>query len=211
VIDISVAGAGLVLLLPLFGAVALLVWLRLGRPIFFKQVRPGMHLQPFTLWKFRTMRHLVDADGNMAPDEERLTRVGRWLRRTSLDELPQLWNVLRGDLALVGPRPLLMEYVPLYTAEQTRRHEARPGLTGWAQVHGRNALSWQDKFVLDVWYVDHTSLWLDLRIIVRTVGLVIRGNGVAREGGATMPPFTGVPASEATKSQPRTIPPLHQS
>jgi lipopolysaccharide/colanic/teichoic acid biosynthesis glycosyltransferase len=209
VIDVVAASVGLVLLSPVFGAVAVVVWLRLGRPILFKQVRPGLHLEPFTLWKFRTMREVFDANGRLLSDDERLTGLGRWLRRTSLDELPQLWNVLRGDLALVGPRPLLMEYLPLYSSEQARRHDVRPGLTGWAQVHGRNALSWDEKFALDVWYVDHVSLWLDLRILLRTVGLVCRGVGVSRDGVATVPPFTGRSLSEGTK--PGTIPPLQQS
>ncbi len=171
--------------LPLLALTALAVWFRMGRPVLFRQQRPGLHGKPFTLLKFRTMR--VGLGG----DAERLTPFGRWLRRTSLDELPELLNVLRGEMALVGPRPLLMAYLERYTPEQARRHEVRPGLTGWAQVHGRNALSWDERFRLDVWYVDHRSLWLDLRILSLTVGRVLSGRGVATEGQATMGEFFG--------------------
>jgi len=171
--------------LPLLICTALAVRLGLGSPVFFVQQRPGLHEQPFGLIKFRTMR-----DGP-EPDEVRLTRFGRWLRRTSLDELPELLNVLKGDLALVGPRPLLMRYLPRYTAEQRRRHAVRPGLTGWAQVNGRNALSWEEKFRLDVWYVDHANLLLDLRILLMTVRQVLFARGISAEGHATMPEFMG--------------------
>jgi sugar transferase EpsL len=171
--------------LPVLAATALAVWLALGRPVFFRQLRPGWHGRPFLLLKFRTMR------AGEGTDNERLAPFGRVLRRTSLDELPELWHVLRGEMALVGPRPLLMAYLPRYTPEQARRHEVRPGLTGWAQVRGRNALTWEAKFRLDVWYVDHRSLWLDLRILAMTVWQVLRGRGVAADGQATMPEFGG--------------------
>jgi lipopolysaccharide/colanic/teichoic acid biosynthesis glycosyltransferase len=180
-------GAALALLLlgPLLFAVALAVRVRLGKPVLFRQERPGFRGRPFRLLKFRTMRE------GPGPDEERLTRLGRLLRASSLDELPQLWNVLRGELSFVGPRPLLMQYLPRYTAEQARRHEVLPGITGWAQVNGRNAISWEEKFALDVWYVDHFSLWLDLRILCKTAAQVVRGGGISRPGHATMPEFTG--------------------
>jgi sugar transferase EpsL len=169
--------------------VAGLVLLLLGRPIFFRQERPGRDGRPFVLWKFRTMTTLPAQDGNSAPaqDGDRLTRCGRFLRATSLDELPELFNVLRGDMSLVGPRPLLMEYLELYTPQQARRHEIRPGITGWAQVHGRNATTWKRRLELDVWYVDHLSFWRDLQIIARTVLQVITCHGVRAEGHATMP------------------------
>jgi sugar transferase EpsL len=189
--DIGAAGAGLVLLSPLLLGAALLVRATLGAPVLFRQLRPGLHGQPFTLYKFRTMRDAVGADGAPQPDAERLTRVGRFLRSTSLDELPELVNVLRGDMSLVGPRPLLMEYLPLYTAEQARRHEVRPGLTGWAQVHGRNAIAWEERFRRDVWYVENRSLGLDLKILARTAAQVLRRHGVSQEGHATMEKFRG--------------------
>ena len=183
-----------------FGLLALalpllvLVWLvrrRLGSPVFFRQVRPGMHGKPFEMVKFRTMTSERGADGQLLPDAVRLTPFGRFLRATSMDELPELWNVLKGDMSLVGPRPLLMEYLPLYTPEQARRHEVRPGITGWAQVNGRNAISWEDKFQLDVWYVDHRSLWLDINILWLTVKKVLVRDGISAAGEATMPRFTG--------------------
>ena len=167
--DVVVAAAALVILAVPMLAVAIAVRVCLGRPVLFTQLRPGRHGIPFRLIKFRTMREAVDAEGRALPDEERLTRLGQFLRAASLDELPELWNVLRGDMSLVGPRPLLMEYLPLYTPEQARRHGVRPGITGWAQVNGRNSLSWEEKFELDVWYVDHASFWLDLKIIALTV------------------------------------------
>jgi lipopolysaccharide/colanic/teichoic acid biosynthesis glycosyltransferase len=162
-----------------------------GGPIFFRQVRPGKNGHPFNLVKFRTMLDAVDYGGVPLPDAERLTPFGRWLRSTSLDELPELWNVLRGDMSLVGPRPLLMQYLPLYSSRQARRHEVRPGITGWAQVNGRNALTWPQKFELDVWYVDNRSFWLDLRILWMTLVVVLRRDGISAQGEATMPPFTG--------------------
>ena len=191
VIDIAGATVGLALLSPAIVAVAVLIRWQLGRPVLFRQVRPGLQSRPFTLYKFRTMLEAADAAGRPLPDSARLTPLGRVLRRTSLDEAPQLWNVLRGDLSLVGPRPLLMEYLPLYTAEQARRHEARPGMTGLAQVSGRNALSWEEKFALDVWYVDHWSLQLDVRILARTLQAVIRREGISGAGEVTMAPFRG--------------------
>ena len=180
----------LALALPLL----VLVWLirlKLGSPVFFCQVRPGMHAKPFEMVKFRTMTSARGPGGELLPDAERLTPFGRFLRATSLDELPELWNVIKGDMSLVGPRPLLMEYLPLYTPEQARRHEVRPGITGWAQVNGRNAISWEDKFDLDVWYVDNRSLWLDIRILWMTVRKVLVRDGISAVGEATMPRFTG--------------------
>jgi lipopolysaccharide/colanic/teichoic acid biosynthesis glycosyltransferase len=180
---------------PVWAPVLLLLWLvvrrQLGRPALFRQVRPGLHGRPFALVKFRTMTDARDAAGRLLPDAERLTPFGRLLRSTSLDELPELWNVLRGDMSLVGPRPLLMEYLPLYTAEQARRHAVRPGITGWAQVNGRNAIGWTERFRLDVWYVDHRSFWLDLRIILITLLRVFQRHGVSAEGEATMSRFLG--------------------
>lgn len=169
----------------------LLVYLTHGRPVFFRQARPGLHGKPFQLVKFRTMTDARATDGKWAPDAERLTRFGAWLRRTSLDELPELLNVIKGDMSIVGPRPLLVEYLPLYTSEQARRHEVRPGITGWAQVNGRNALSWEEKFALDLWYVDNCTLWLDLRIIGLTLCKVLVREGINAAGDATMPRFTG--------------------
>lgn len=189
--DLVVAGCALVVLsIPLL-VLTLIVRKRLGRPAFFRQVRPGMNGKPFEMIKFRTMTDARDAHGTLLPDAERLTDFGRFLRATSLDELPELWNVLKGDMSLVGPRPLLMEYLPLYSREQARRHAVRPGVTGWAQVNGRNALSWDEKFALDVWYVDHHSLWLDLRILAMTVRKVVVREGINAAGEATMSKFTG--------------------
>lgn len=191
VFDFVLALCGVIALaLPLVA----LIWLvrrKLGSPVFFRQVRPGMHGQPFEMVKFRTMTSECGPDGQLLPDAERITPFGRWLRATSLDELPELWNVLRGEMSLVGPRPLLMEYLPLYSPEQARRHEVRPGITGWAQVNGRNAISWTDKFALDVWYVDHRSLWLDVRILWLTVRKVLVRDGISAAGEATMPKFEG--------------------
>lgn len=179
-----------VLMLPL-ALLALMVRWKLGSPVFFRQVRPGLHGRPFRMLKFRTMTDQRDSHGQLLPDAQRLTSFGRFLRSTSLDELPELWNVLRGNMSLVGPRPLLMEYLPLYTPEQARRHEVRPGITGWAQVNGRNALSWNERFRLDVWYVDNQSLMLDLRILWRTVHKVLARDGINQAGEATMSKFTG--------------------
>ncbi|KGB54066.1 Sugar transferase [Sphingopyxis sp. LC81] len=190
-IDILGSALGLVVLSPVILAVALLVRARLGAPVLFRQQRPGLMGQPFGMMKFRTMTDARDVDGQLLPDIDRLTGFGRWLRAASLDELPGLWNVLRGDMSLVGPRPLLMQYLPLYSKDQARRHLVRPGITGWAQVNGRNALSWDEKFALDLWYVDHHNLWLDFRIVMLTVGKVFRREGIAANGEATMPVFTG--------------------
>ena len=170
---------------------ALLVWLRLGSPVLFSQRRPGRHGRQFVLRKLRTMCHLRDSSGSLMPDEARLTRFGRWLRSTSLDELPSLWNVLRGDMSLVGPRPLLVEYLPLYDERQMRRHEVRPGVTGWAQVNGRNAISWEQKFEMDVWYVENLTFGLDLKIFWKTFVAVVRREGISAAGEATMTRFTG--------------------
>jgi lipopolysaccharide/colanic/teichoic acid biosynthesis glycosyltransferase len=180
----------LFLALPLL-VLMLLVRRKLGSPVFFRQVRPGIHGQPFEMVKFRTMTDERGPDGALLPDAQRLTPFGRFLRASSLDELPELWNVLKGEMSLVGPRPLLMEYLPLYTPEQARRHAVRPGITGWAQVNGRNAISWADKFALDVWYVDHRSLWLDVQILWRTVRKVLVRDGISAAGEATMTKFTG--------------------
>ncbi|MCP3054932.1 sugar transferase [Aurantimonas marianensis] len=189
--DILVSALALVLLSPVLALVALLVRLKLGAPVLFRQVRPGLGGEPFEMVKFRTMLDAVGPDGRPLPDAERLTPFGRFLRAASLDELPELWNVLKGEMSLVGPRPLLMAYLPLYSPEQARRHEVRPGITGWAQVNGRNALSWEQKFEYDVWYVDHRSLLLDLRILWMTVLKVFGGSGVSAPGEATMPLFRG--------------------
>ena len=189
--DFAAALCGLFLLaLPLL-ILCLLIRRRLGSPVFFRQIRPGLHGQPFEMVKFRTMTDACGPDGALLPDAERLTPFGRFLRSTSLDELPELWNVLKGDMSLVGPRPLLMEYLPLYSPEQARRHEVRPGITGWAQVNGRNAISWEEKFALDTWYVDHQSLLLDIRILWLTVKKVLVREGISAAGEATMGKFTG--------------------
>jgi sugar transferase EpsL len=195
-IDIAGALAGIVLLSPVVALAALAVWFSMDRPIFFRQVRPGLHERPFTMIKFRTMSDARDASGKLLPDGERLTLTGRVLRSTSLDELPELWNVLMGDMSLVGPRPLLTSYLDRYSPEQARRHDVKPGVTGWAQINGRNALSWDEKFELDVWYVDHCSTWLDLRILVATVVQVIRREGINSAESATMPEFIGLKRSD---------------
>lgn len=189
--DALAAILGLMLVWPLILFLAILVRLKLGSPVVFSQVRPGLAGKPFRMYKFRTMTDEKDEKGELLPDEVRLTAFGRFLRSTSLDELPELWNVLKGEMSLVGPRPLLMEYLPLYSAEQARRHEARPGITGLAQVNGRNAISWEDKFRLDVWYVDNQSLWLDIRILWMTVRKVLVREGIAAAGEATTTKFTG--------------------
>lgn len=189
--DFTAAALGLlVLALPLL-VLILLIRRKLGSPVFFRQVRPGLHGQPFEMVKFRTMTDERGPDGQLLPDAVRLTPFGRFLRATSLDELPELWNVLKGDMSLVGPRPLLMEYLPLYTPEQARRHEVRPGITGWAQVNGRNAISWEEKFKLDVWYVDNRSLWLDIKILWLTAKKVLVREGISARGEATMSKFQG--------------------
>ena len=189
--DILGAGSLLILLSPALLSIALIVSVNFGPPILFRQARPGRNGQLFTVLKFRTMTDARDASGDLLPDSQRLTSFGRFLRAASLDELPELFNVLRGEMSLVGPRPLLVDYLPLYSLEQARRHEIRPGITGWAQVNGRNAISWEDKFRLDVWYVDNQSMWLDLKIIAMTIWLVFSRTGINAPGEATMPRFTG--------------------
>lgn len=191
ILDVVAALSLLVVLAPVMAVVAFGIWLKLGCPILFRQVRPGLHARPFTLVKFRTMQQPQTSEESSSSDEQRLTRFGRWLRATSVDELPELWNVLRGEMSLVGPRPLLMKYLPLYSAEQMRRHDVLPGLTGWAQVRGRNALNWDEKLKLDLWYVDHQSVLLDLKILVLTVASVLRREGISNSEAATMPEFTG--------------------
>ena len=188
--DILVASLALLFLSPLIALVALAVRVWLGSPILFRQARPGLGGKSFVLLKFRTMSQSADADGAMLPDSERLTSFGRFLRSWSLDELPELWNVIRGDMSLVGPRPLLIEYLPLYSADEARRHEVRPGITGWAQVNGRNALSWDEKFLLDVWYVDNRTFLLDMKILALTLKNVLTRHGIQAENSATMPKFT---------------------
>lgn len=190
-IDVLAAVTGLLLLSPVFLIVSLLVTADLGRPVLFAQLRPGKDGKLFRMYKFRTMRDVVDADGRQLSDLERLTKLGRLLRSTSLDELPELINVLLGPMSLVGPRPLLPQYLDRYTPEQARRHEVKPGITGWAQVNGRNALTWEEKFQLDVWYVDNRSLWLDMRILLMTIVRVLKRDGISSDGHATMPEFTG--------------------
>ena len=180
----------IVLTLPLI-LLIFVVRLKLGSPILFIQMRPGLHGKPFRMIKLRTMTDLRDSNGNLLPDEVRLTLFGRWLRATSLDELPELWNVVQGHMSLVGPRPLLMEYLPLYTPEQARRHEVCPGITGWAQVNGRNAIEWDEKFKLDIWYVDNQSFWLDLRILVLTIKKVLTRDGISSKRGHTMAKYDG--------------------
>jgi lipopolysaccharide/colanic/teichoic acid biosynthesis glycosyltransferase len=190
-VDLVGSIVGLFLLaVPLF-IVACIVRIGIGSPVFFSQLRPGMHCKPFRMYKFRSMSYERGPDGALLPDSARLTPVGNFIRATSLDELPGLWNVVKGDMSLVGPRPLLLEYVSLYTPEQRRRHEVRPGITGWAQVNGRNALTWEQKFELDVWYVDHRSFLLDLKILLMTVRKVFVREGISARGEATMPRFTG--------------------
>jgi len=190
-VDRVAAATALVALSPVIAATAAVIRVTMGSPVVFRQTRPGLRGRPFQVYKFRTMRDAFDRHGRALPDEERLTAVGKFIRSTSLDELPQLWNVLRGDISLVGPRPLLMQYLPRYTAEQARRHDVLPGITGWAQINGRNSLSWDEKFALDVWYVENWSLALDARILFRTVFAVIARSGVSREGHVTMPEFMG--------------------
>ncbi len=191
IFDLLVTVPAIGMLSPLLLLIAGLVRVKLGSPILFSQVRPGLHGKPFTLFKFRTMTEARDATGALLPDGERLPPFGQFLRSTSLDELPELFNIVRGEMSLVGPRPLLMQYLERYTPEQVRRHEVRPGLTGWAQVNGRNRLSWEERFKMDTWYVDHQSLWLDLKIILLTIGKVVNRDGIQSEGQATMSEFVG--------------------
>ncbi|MGJ8758471.1 sugar transferase [Acinetobacter sp. HC8-3S] len=190
-LDIVIASTALVLLSPLYFYVAHKVKKNLGSPVLFRQVRPGLHGKPFEMIKFRTMKDALDKQGNPLPDNERLTPFGKMLRSTSLDEMPELWNVIKGDMSIVGPRPLLMEYLPLYNKEQAKRHDVRPGMTGHAQVNGRNAISWEQKFKLDTWYVENRSLWLDFKIMLQTVKKVIAKDDINEAGEATMTKFTG--------------------
>jgi sugar transferase EpsL len=199
--DLALTLPTLLILSPVMAFVALVVWLRFDKPVIFRQQRPGLHGRPFTILKFRTMTDQRDAQGNLLPDGERLPRCGRLLRALSLDELPQLWNVLRGDVSLVGPRPLLLKYLECYTPEQMRRHEVRPGITGWCQVNGRNRLSWNEKFALDVWYVDHVSFALDLWIILKTIPTLLLREGISAPGVATMPEFTGASNARSLPSE----------
>lgn len=190
-LDIIIASIALILLSPLYAFVAYKVKKNLGSPVLFRQVRPGLHGKPFEMIKFRTMKDAVDEQGNPLPDSERLTPFGQMLRSTSLDEMPELWNVIKGDMSIVGPRPLLMEYLPLYSPEQAKRHDVRPGMTGHAQVNGRNAIGWEEKFKLDTWYVENQSIWLDFKIMFKTVHKVLAKDDISAEGEATMTRFTG--------------------
>ncbi|EXE14238.1 MULTISPECIES: sugar transferase [Acinetobacter] len=190
-LDIIIASIALMLLSPLYAFVAYKVKKNLGSPVLFRQVRPGLHGRPFEMIKFRTMKDAIDANGQPLPDSERLTPFGRMLRSSSLDEMPELWNVIKGDMSIVGPRPLLMEYLPLYSPEQAKRHDVRPGMTGHAQVNGRNAISWEEKFKLDTWYVENQSIWLDFKIMFKTVHKVLAKDDISAEGEATMTRFTG--------------------
>lgn len=194
--DITAASAALVVLSPVYVITAYKVKKNLGSPVLFRQTRPGLDGKPFEMIKFRSMRDAIDSEGNVLPDSERLTDFGKALRNTSLDELPELWNVVKGDMSLVGPRPLLMEYLPLYSDDQSRRHNVRPGITGYAQVNGRNTISWDEKFAFDAWYVENQSLWLDIKILAKTVKKVVIKDGISAEGEATMPKFTGSMAAE---------------
>jgi len=198
--DILVSSLVLLALSPLIVLTGLLIKSWLGRPVLFRQKRPGLNGQTFEMMKFRSMLDSFGKDGNPLPDKERLTNFGKFLRASSLDELPGLWNVLKGEMSLVGPRPLLLEYLPLYTDEQARRHDVRPGITGWAQVNGRNAISWEEKFILDVWYVENQSFWLDLKILFLTVKKVFVREGISQEGQATMEKFTGSKIGRAEDS-----------
>lgn len=190
-LDIVIASSALVLLSPVYAFVAYKVRKNLGSPVLFRQVRPGLHGKPFEMIKFRTMKDALDAEGNPLPDSERLTPFGKMLRATSLDEMPELWNVIKGDMSIVGPRPLLMEYLSFYNEQQAKRHNVRPGITGYAQVNGRNAISWEKKFELDTWYVENQSLWLDFKIMLKTIKKVIAKDDISAEGEATMSKFTG--------------------
>lgn len=191
IFDVVVSATLLILLSPLFAILVLLICIFLGRPVLFRQTRPGLHGKAFIMYKFRTMTDERDSQGTLLSDAVRLRPLGRLLRASSCDELPELWNVVKGDMSLVGPRPLLMDYLPLYSDEQARRHDVRPGITGWAQVNGRNAIGWEEKFCLDVWYVDNRSFWLDIKILFLTLKKVIRREGISAAGEATMPVFKG--------------------
>ena len=191
ILDVVIASTALVLLSPVYALVAYKVKKNLGSPVLFRQTRPGLYGQPFEMIKFRSMKDALDTAGNPLPDSERLTPFGKMLRATSLDEMPELWNVIKGDMSIVGPRPLLMEYLPLYNSEQAKRHEVRPGITGYAQVNGRNAISWEKKFELDTWYVENQSLWLDFNIMLKTDKKVLAKDDISAEGDVTMHKFTG--------------------
>lgn len=193
VLDVMIASTALLLLSPVYFFVAYKVRKNLGSPVLFRQVRPGLYGKPFEMIKFRSMKDAVDETGNPLPDSERLTPFGQMLRATSLDEMPELWNVVKGEMSIVGPRPLLMEYLPLYNSQQAKRHNVRPGMTGHAQVNGRNAISWEEKFKLDTWYVENQSLWLDFKIMLKTVKKVLAKDDISAEGEATMTKFTGTP------------------
>lgn len=197
--DLVLATTAIILLSPLILLVALMVWYKLGSPVLFRQQRPGLYGKPFTIYKFRTMSDATDANGAIAEDSARMTGFGARLRKYSLDELPQLFNVVKGDLSLVGPRPLLMEYLPLYSTEQMRRHDVRPGISGWAQVNGRNAISWDEKFAYDLWYVDHRSFWLDMKILWMTLIRVVKSGGISQPGNVTMEKFKGQSAEAREK------------
>ena len=194
--DLALTIPGIIVISPVLAAIALLVRMKLGSPVLFCQVRPGVHGKPFTIYKFRTMTDERDADGNLLPDGERLTRFGKFLRASSLDELPELWNVIKGEMSLVGPRPLLMQYLERYTPEQARRNEVLPGITGWAQVNGRNAVSWEEKFNLDVWYVDNMSLWIDLKVLLFTLLKVFKKEGINQDGHVSCGEFKGTPGCQ---------------
>jgi sugar transferase EpsL len=187
--DLTIAVSSVIILSPFFALIGILVRLKIGSPVLFRQMRPGLYGRPFTIYKFRTMTDERYADGDLLPDGKRLTRLGRFLRKTSMDELPELFNVIKGDMSIVGPRPLLMQYLERYSPEQARRHEVRPGITGWAQVNGRNAILWEDKFKHDVWYVDNWSLWLDVKIVLMTVWKILKMEGISQEGQATAEEF----------------------
>ena len=200
-VDILIAVPSIILLTPIFVLIGVFARVKIGSPVLFRQVRPGLHGKPFILYKFRTMTNARDEDGNLLPDEKRLTPFGRLLRKYSLDEVPEFFNVFKGDMSLVGPRPLLMQYLDRYTPEQARRHEVKPGITGWAQVNGRNALSWEEKFNLDVWYVDNWSFRLDLKILLMTMAKVLRREGISQPGHATMEEFLGARVTGSGKEQ----------
>lgn len=197
--DVISSIAGLIVISPLLVVLAVLVRFKLGSPILFRQQRPGLGGKAFVIYKFRTMTDQCDASGNLLPDEQRLPAFGRFLRSTSFDELPELFNVLKGDMSIVGPRPLMMKYLSRYSPEQARRHEAKPGITGWAQINGRNAISWEDKFKLDVWYVDNWTFWLDMKIILKSIWMVIAKEGITQQGRATMDEFMGTPQNDTVE------------
>ena len=198
-VDVIISMMVLLILLPIYLVLAVMIFRRLGTPILFTQERPGLHGKPFIMYKFRTMRDIRDAEGNLLSDAERITTLGKFLRSTSLDELPEFYNVLKGDMSIVGPRPLLTQYLDRYSPDQARRHEASPGITGWAQINGRNAIAWEEKFKLDVWYIDHCSLWLDVKIIALTVWKVLRREGISQQGEVTTTEFMGTQDSSYDK------------